>query len=159
MTLTEADIARIICEHFPKVPDGCAPICMDRLGSIPKEGCIHRLKVHGKCAKAILRMDRGRRTGSYPLMYIAQDYGVPYAVVLCYADRIAALVTQLGKDMEGGESGPLPTTERINEIAGYWGCWALEQANALISDKADGHGVSQRLQFHFDVYVAVVWKG
>lgn len=150
MTMTEADIARIICEHFPKVPDGCAPICMDRLGSIPKEGCTHRLKVHGKCAQAILQTDRGKRTGSYPLMYIAEDYGVPYAVVLCYADRIKALVNCPGDLL----SKP---SRDVAQIVGYWGTWAEEQADSLLPD--EGSYPTPRLQFHNAVYAAVVGKG
>lgn len=64
-------MARAICSAWPKVPDGCAAVCMDRLvlvgrrsgrslisrelvPSIPPEGCKHASTVHGARAEAIL---------------------------------------------------------------------------------------------------------
>lgn len=47
-------MAIAICSTWPKVPDGCAAICMDRLGSIPKEGCRYALEVHGQRARKVL---------------------------------------------------------------------------------------------------------
>ena len=48
-------MAKAICSAWPKIPDGCAAICMDRLGSIPKEGCRYAVIVHGEKAKMILK--------------------------------------------------------------------------------------------------------
>lgn len=31
---------------------------------------------------------RARRTGSYPFKYIAEDFGLPYSVPLCYAEAV-----------------------------------------------------------------------
>ena len=42
------------CDTWPKVPDGCAALCMGRLGGIPREGCAYRVAVHGKRVRAIL---------------------------------------------------------------------------------------------------------
>lgn len=53
------DVAVVICRNFPKVPDGCAALCMDRLGCIPEEGCRHAEVVHRKTAKAILELFKG----------------------------------------------------------------------------------------------------
>lgn len=47
-------MAKAICLAWPKDPDGCAAICMDRLGSIPPDGCRHAMTVHGKRAKKCL---------------------------------------------------------------------------------------------------------
>jgi hypothetical protein len=47
-------MAKAICSAFPKVPDGCAALCMDRLGEIPHNGCRHAVAVHGKSARRIL---------------------------------------------------------------------------------------------------------
>lgn len=49
----QTDIEKVICDHWPRDPNGCAALCMDRLGSIPKTGCAHRRNVHGKMADAI----------------------------------------------------------------------------------------------------------
>ena len=43
-----------ICSAYPKSPDGCAAICMDRLGSIPSTGCRYAVTVHGENARKIL---------------------------------------------------------------------------------------------------------
>lgn len=51
-------LAKAICSGFPKVPDGCAAICMDRLGEIPKEGCRHAVDVHGEWARKILGKEK-----------------------------------------------------------------------------------------------------
>ncbi len=48
-------MAKAICSAWPKTPDGCAAICMDRLGSIPPEGCRHAKDVHGERARNALR--------------------------------------------------------------------------------------------------------
>lgn len=53
-------MASAICSAFPKVPDGCALICMDRLGEIPREGCRYAIMVHGKAAQRILE-EGGRK--------------------------------------------------------------------------------------------------
>lgn len=42
------------CELWPKTPNGCAALCMSRLGSIPKEGCAYRLTVHGNRCRAVI---------------------------------------------------------------------------------------------------------
>ena len=47
-------MARAIRSAWPKTPDGCAAICMDRLGEIPKDGCRHAIRVHGKRARIAL---------------------------------------------------------------------------------------------------------
>ena len=47
-------VALAICRTWPKVPDGCAARCMDRLGGIPKEGCRYAKNVHGKMAHEII---------------------------------------------------------------------------------------------------------
>lgn len=47
-------MAKAICSAWPKTPDGCAVICMDRLGSIPPEGCRYAKEVHGKRARKAL---------------------------------------------------------------------------------------------------------
>jgi hypothetical protein len=49
-------MAKAICLAWPKVPDGCAARCMDRLGEIPKEGCKYALAVHGERARRVLSM-------------------------------------------------------------------------------------------------------
>lgn len=48
-------MAKAICSAWPRTPDGCAAICMDRLGGIPPEGCRHAVDVHGKRAKLVLK--------------------------------------------------------------------------------------------------------
>jgi hypothetical protein len=48
-------MAKAICSAWPRTPDGCAAICMDRLGAIPPEGCRHAVAVHGKRAKLVLK--------------------------------------------------------------------------------------------------------
>ncbi len=46
-------MAKAICSVWPKTPDGCAVICMDRLGSLP-DGCRYAKDVHGERARKIL---------------------------------------------------------------------------------------------------------
>lgn len=46
--------AKALCRTWPKDPNGCAALCLDRLGSIPKEGCRHAAAVHGARATAVL---------------------------------------------------------------------------------------------------------
>lgn len=48
-------MAKAICSAWPKVPDGCAAICMDRLGNIPPDGCRHAITVHGERARKVLK--------------------------------------------------------------------------------------------------------
>lgn len=45
---------KVECANWPKPPDGCAAICMSRLGSIPKTGCVYAVDVHGKRVRAAL---------------------------------------------------------------------------------------------------------
>jgi hypothetical protein len=47
-------MAKAICSAWPKVPDGCAALCMDRLGDFPPEGCRHAVVVHGFRARMVL---------------------------------------------------------------------------------------------------------
>jgi hypothetical protein len=48
-------MAKAICSAWPKVPDGCAAIfCMQRLGSIPPDGCRYAIEVHGERARKAL---------------------------------------------------------------------------------------------------------
>lgn len=47
-------MAKAICSAWPKDPDGCAAICMDRLGEFPPDGCRHAIAVHGDKAKKVL---------------------------------------------------------------------------------------------------------
>lgn len=50
-----AAVCKTLCDNWPKVPDGCAALCMQRLGGIPETGCAYRVDVHGKMARAILK--------------------------------------------------------------------------------------------------------
>ena len=52
-------MTRAICAAWPKSPDGCAAICMDRMGSIPPEGCRHASTVHGNRARRVLLETNG----------------------------------------------------------------------------------------------------
>lgn len=54
----EKVICRAICRKWPRDPDGCAALCMSRLGEIPKEGCNYAIEVHGKMAREIMRSVR-----------------------------------------------------------------------------------------------------
>ena len=47
-------MAKAICSAWPKIPDGCAAICMQRLGSIPADGCRYAVQVHGERARKAL---------------------------------------------------------------------------------------------------------
>jgi len=46
--------AKAICKSWPRDPNGCAVVCLDRLGSISKAGCAHAVFVHGPRARACL---------------------------------------------------------------------------------------------------------
>lgn len=52
-----------LCRSWPKDPNGCAALCLDRLGSIPKDGCRHAISVHGARARAALEAARGAEAG------------------------------------------------------------------------------------------------
>jgi hypothetical protein len=52
-------MAKAICSAWPKVPDGCAAICMQRLGDIPPEGCRYAVEVHGERARKVLYDSQG----------------------------------------------------------------------------------------------------
>lgn len=58
-------ISVAICQNWSKVPDGCAALCMDRLGSLPKDGCRYAEDIHGKMAKAILKVMEGLTDASH----------------------------------------------------------------------------------------------
>lgn len=49
-------MAKAICSAWPKPPDGCAALCMQRLGGIPPDGCPWAAEVHGKHALVIMMM-------------------------------------------------------------------------------------------------------
>lgn len=51
---TAKELAVILCRAYPKAPDGCAALCMDRLGCIPAQGCAYALQVWGDMAERIL---------------------------------------------------------------------------------------------------------
>jgi nitrogen fixation protein len=49
------EAAKELCRQWPKDPDGCAAICMDRLGDIPRDGCRHAFAVHGTRVRCVLK--------------------------------------------------------------------------------------------------------
>lgn len=60
---TDEDVERVaksLCKTWPKTPNGCAMLCMDRLGSIPASGCHHAKHVHGERARTAIEALRGK---------------------------------------------------------------------------------------------------
>jgi hypothetical protein len=47
-------MAKAICSAWSKIPDGCAAICMQRLGNISPDGCHYAVAVHGERARKVL---------------------------------------------------------------------------------------------------------
>lgn len=50
-----SDVCKALCDNWPKIPDGCAALCMQRLGGLPETGCAYRVQVHGKMARAVIK--------------------------------------------------------------------------------------------------------
>lgn len=75
-----------------------------------------------------------QRCGSYPYRYIAEDFGLPYAVVLQYSDGVA---NGMGAGMICGRED----REHSKSVVGYWG-WL---ASAYVQSRLT---CSELLRFH-----------
>lgn len=90
---------------------------------ITKEASLRLIQIIDALRAAYVR--KPNRCGSYPFRYIAEDFGVPYGVVLRSADRIVNGEVITGDDLSCIVDA-LTTIERMNELAARI-CQALKE--------------------------------
>lgn len=76
-----------------------------------------------KVTSDVMAARKRARCGSYPMRYIAEDFGVPYDVVLCYADY--------ARTMDSLPSMPLVD---VAAHLSHWERWAWNEVHGNLSD-------------------------
>ena len=82
-------------------------------------------------------MSNAIRSGSNPFKNIAEDFQIPYGVVVCYAEYIRRIRrSAIGHDAfkEMHEDYAMGNSQTMKVLVGYWSHWAYEQVGHFLPD-------------------------